>query len=132
MGLVLVLAALVSGCWNRFWTGSSIQSVAELLLWRCHGYQGCGEAEGHHEDVMQNHQDLPAEVTRQRGPHGETAAPRLLVTFDLQLVPVTHKHSVDVVQEVWRCKQDVVVGQPVSEEQTEGLDSCSSVFCLHA
>jgi len=67
---------------------------------------------------MQHHQDLSAQVTPHRGAHRAVAMPRLLVTFDLQLVPVAQEHGVDVVGEVRRGEQDVGVGQPVSEEET--------------
>lgn len=36
------------------------------------------------------------------------------MTFDLQLVPVTKEHGVDVVHKVGRGEQDVGVGQPMS------------------
>lgn len=43
----------------------------------------------------------------------------LLVSFHTQLVAVTPVHGVDVVGKVGRGKQDVGVGQPVSENQPE-------------
>lgn len=70
----------------------------------CHSYQRGGEAEGHHEDVVQHHEELPAQVTNHSGSHQPNALARLLVTFDLQLVPVTQKHGVDVVGKVRRGK----------------------------
>lgn len=60
---------------------------------------------------MQDHQDLSTQET----PH-QRSKPRLLVTFDLQLVPVALEHGEDVVQEVRCGKQDVGLGEPVSEE----------------
>lgn len=71
---------------------------------------------------MQHHEQLSVQVTchgRHRQPDASTAALLLLlVTFDLQLVPVTQEHGVDVVDKVRRGKQDVGVGQPMSERET--------------
>lgn len=38
---------------------------------------------------------------------------RVLVPFDLQLVPVAHEHGVDVIHKVGDRKHDVRAGQPV-------------------
>ena len=71
---------------------------------------------------MQHHEPLPAQVTSHGGSRRPDPAPfplcLLLVTFDLQLVPVTQEHGVDVVGEVRRGEQDVGLRQPMSEEET--------------
>lgn len=41
--------------------------------------------------------------------------------FDPQLVPVAHKHCVDVVHEVGNSKHDVSAGQPVPVQKTRLL-----------
>lgn len=66
--------------------------------------------------MMQHHEQLLSQVTH----HSSSLRPDadLLMTFDLQLVPVTLKHGVDVVGEVRCGKKDVTVSQPVSEEET--------------
>lgn len=61
---------------------------------------------------MQHHQRLSAQEAR----HGPEAA--VLVTFDLQLVPVTQEHGVYVVRKVRSGKQNVGVGQPMSARET--------------
>lgn len=66
---------------------------------------------------MQHQKQLPAQETHHSGPCRAWAA--LLVTFDLLLVPVAQEHGVDVVSEVRRGEEDVGVGQPVTEEETE-------------
>lgn len=82
-------------------------------------YHRGGEAEGHHEDVMQHQKQLPAQEAHHSGPCRARAA--LLVTFDLLLVPVAQEHGVDVVGEVRRGEEDVGVGQPVTEEERSAL-----------
>ena len=68
---------------------------------------------------MQPQEPLSAQEAGHGGPPGaDRRRRRLLVTFDLQLVPVAQEHGVDVVEEVRRGEQDVGVGQPVSEEET--------------
>lgn len=57
---------------------------------------------------MQHHEQLSAEETNHNGSSWPGAA--ILVTFDLQLVPVTKEHGVDVVHKVGRGEQDVGVG----------------------
>lgn len=69
--------------------------------------------------MMQHHEHLSAQVTGHSGSLPPDALLLLLlVTFDLQLVPVAHEHGVDVVGKVRRGKQDVGVGQPMTEEET--------------
>lgn len=65
---------------------------------------------------MQNHQNLSMQVTRQH-----LSKSCLLVTFDLQLVPVAQEHGVDVVEEVWSGEQDVGLSEPVSEQETGSI-----------
>ncbi len=68
---------------------------------------------------MQHHEQLSAQVTGHSSSHRPDAALLLLlVTFDLQLVPVTQEHGVDVVGKVRRGKQDVGVRQPMPEQET--------------
>lgn len=72
---------------------------------------------------MQHHQHLSAQETHRHGPRGPQAT--LLVTFDLQLVPVAQEHGVYVVREVGSREQNVGVGQPVSAMEAKVF----SVIC---
>lgn len=67
--------------------------------------------------MMQHHERLSPQETRHSGRRRRGAA--LLVTLDLQLVPVTQEHGVDVVGKVRRGKQDVGVCQPMTEEEVK-------------
>lgn len=62
---------------------------------------------------MQHHEELAAQVAGQCRGHVLGRGRRVLVTFDLQLVPVAHEHCVDVVHKVGDSKHDVGAGQPV-------------------
>lgn len=66
---------------------------------------------------MQHHEQLLSQVTRHSSSHRPDATLLLFVTFDLLLVPVTQEHGVDVVGKVGCGKENVAVGQPVSEEE---------------
>lgn len=66
---------------------------------------------------MQDHEELPAQVSAHRRGLGSGAVVHL-VTFDLQLVPVAQEHGVDVVHEIRHGEQDVGAGQPMPEEHT--------------
>lgn len=89
-----------------------------LILSFPHSYHGGRKAKSHHEDVMQHHEQLPAQVA----PHSSTHRPVavLLMPFDLQLVPVAQEHGVNIVGKVRCGKENIVVGQPVPEEQRQG------------
>ena len=77
------------------------------------GYHGDREADSDHDDVMQDHEELPPEVAEERCAHVFGRGHRLLVTLDPQLVPVAHEHGVDVVHKVGHSEQDIAAGQPV-------------------
>lgn len=79
-----------------------------------HGsYHRDGEADGDHDNVVQHHEELAAQVAGQRRAHVLGDGRGLLVTFHLQLVPVAHEHGVDVVDKVGNGKHDVGAGEPV-------------------
>lgn len=65
---------------------------------------------------MQHHEHLSSQETGHSG--SQRPGTTFLVTFDLHLVPVTQKHGVDVVGKVRCGKQDVGVGEPMPEEET--------------
>lgn len=79
----------------------------------CDSYHRDGEADGDHDNVMQHHEELPAQVAGQRRGHVFGRGRRVLVPFDLQLVPVAHEHCVDVVHKIRDSEHDVGAGQPV-------------------
>lgn len=74
------------------------------------------EAHGDHDNMMQDHEELSAEVAAQG--HRLGLGPVIhLVTFDLKLVPVAQEHGIYIVHEVGHSKQDVGAGQPVPERK---------------
>lgn len=76
-------------------------------------YHRDGEADGDHDNVVQHHEELAAQVAAQRRAHVPGDGRGLLVPFHLQLVPVAHEHGVDVVHKVGDGEHDVAAGQPV-------------------
>lgn len=76
-------------------------------------YHRDGEADGDHDNVVQHHEELAAQVAGQRRAHVLGDGRGLLVPFHLQLVPVAHEHGVDVVHKVGNGEHDVGAGQPV-------------------
>lgn len=91
----------------------------------CASYHRHGEADGDHDNVVQHHEELATQVAGQRWAHVPGGSWGLLVPFDLQLVPVAHKHCVDVVHEVGNSKHDVSAGQPVPVQRRRRLTPTS-------
>lgn len=74
------------------------------------------EARSDHDNVMQDHEELSPEITTDCRSLGFGAVVHL-VPFDLELVPVTQEHGVDVIHKVRHRKPYVGAGQPVSEKE---------------
>lgn len=74
------------------------------------------EAHGDHDNMMQDHEKLSAEVAAQG--HRLWLRPVIhLMTFDLKLVPVAQEHGIYIVHKVGHSEQDVGGGQPVPEKK---------------
>lgn len=100
---------------NRF---SKILSFCFFKPWPI--YHRDGEADGDHDDMMKDHEELSPQVASQRHSLGFGAVVHL-VAFDLELVPVTQEHGVDVIHKVRHSEQDVGAGQPMPEKETHRL-----------
>lgn len=75
-------------------------------------YHGDRETDGNHDDVVQDHKELSAQVTADGWLHWFGLA-LVLMIFDLKLVPVAQEHGIDVIDKVWDSKEDVAAGEPM-------------------
>lgn len=73
-----------------------------------------GEAHSDHDHMMQDHEELAAQVSSDGWSH-RFGLTLLLVIFDLKFVPVAQEHGIDVIDEVGNCKEDIAGGEPMPE-----------------
>lgn len=100
-----------------FWTHSNLSPKERAA---CDSYHRDRETDGDHDNMVQHHEELAAQVADQCGAHVLGCCRGLLVPFDPELVPIAHEHCVDVIDEVGDSEHDIRAGKPVPVWQEEG------------